>query len=30
MDYLVVYLHGFLSSPQSLKATQTLDFVKKH
>ncbi|MEP0354178.1 MAG: YqiA/YcfP family alpha/beta fold hydrolase [Paraglaciecola sp.] len=30
MDYLVIYLHGFLSSPHSLKATQTLDFVKEH
>ena len=28
MDYVVFYLHGFLSSPQSLKATQTLEFVK--
>lgn len=30
MDYLVIYLHGFLSSPESLKATQTIEFVKKH
>ncbi|MFT2089586.1 YqiA/YcfP family alpha/beta fold hydrolase [Paraglaciecola sp. 2405UD69-4] len=30
MDYLVVYLHGFLSSPQSVKATQTIAFVKEH
>lgn len=28
MEYVVIYLHGFLSSPQSLKATQTLEFVK--
>lgn len=26
----LVYLHGFLSSPQSEKAQQTLAFVKKH
>lgn len=26
----LVYLHGFLSSPQSLKAQQTLRFVKQH
>ena len=26
----LVYLHGFLSSPQSLKAQQTLAYVKKH
>jgi predicted esterase YcpF (UPF0227 family) len=25
---VVVYLHGFLSSPQSQKATQTLEFVR--
>ena len=28
MQYVVIYLHGFLSSPQSLKATQTLEFVR--
>ena len=28
MQYVVIYLHGFLSSPQSQKATQTLEFVK--
>ena len=28
MQYVVIYLHGFLSSPQSQKATQTLNFVK--
>ena len=27
MQYVVIYLHGFLSSPQSQKATQTLEFV---
>lgn len=27
MQYVVIYLHGFLSSPQSLKATQTLEFA---
>lgn len=27
MQYLVIYLHGFLSSPQSQKATQTLEFA---
>lgn len=26
----LVYLHGFLSSPESLKAQQTLAFAKKH
>lgn len=30
MDYVVVYLHGFLSSPQSVKASQTVEFVKAH
>jgi len=28
LQYVVIYLHGFLSSPQSLKATQTLEFVR--
>lgn len=28
MQYVVIYLHGFLSSPQSQKATQTLEFVR--
>ena len=28
MDYLVIYLHGFLSSPQSHKAQQTMAFVQ--
>jgi predicted esterase YcpF (UPF0227 family) len=27
VQYVVIYLHGFLSSPQSQKATQTLEFV---
>lgn len=30
MDYLVIYLHGFLSSPQSHKATQVIEFVKSN
>ncbi|MDU0353573.1 YqiA/YcfP family alpha/beta fold hydrolase [Paraglaciecola aquimarina] len=30
MQYIVIYLHGFLSSPQSHKAMQTLEFVKSH
>ena len=28
MQYIVIYLHGFLSSPQSQKATQTVEFVR--
>ena len=28
MQYVVIYLHGFLSSVQSQKATQTLEFVR--
>ena len=28
MQYVVIYLHGFLSSAQSQKATQTLAFVR--
>ena len=28
MQYVVIYLPGFLSSPQSHKATQTLEFVR--
>jgi predicted esterase YcpF (UPF0227 family) len=28
VQYVVIYLHGFLSSPQSQKATQTLKFVR--
>lgn len=28
MHYVVIYLHGFLSSPQSQKATQTIEFVR--
>lgn len=28
MQYVVIYLHGFLSSPASLKAKQTLEFVR--
>ncbi|MDP5031963.1 MAG: esterase YqiA [Paraglaciecola sp.] len=30
MEKVVIYLHGFLSSPQSQKAQQTLAFVKAH
>ncbi|KXI30264.1 YqiA/YcfP family alpha/beta fold hydrolase [Paraglaciecola hydrolytica] len=30
MEKVVIYLHGFLSSPQSLKAQQTLAFVNTH
>jgi predicted esterase YcpF (UPF0227 family) len=28
VQYVVIYLHGFLSSPQSQKATQTIEFVR--
>ena len=28
MQYVVIYLHGFLSSPQSQKAAQSLEYVK--
>jgi predicted esterase YcpF (UPF0227 family) len=28
LQYVVIYLHGFLSSPQSQKAAQTLEYVK--
>ena len=27
VQYVVIYLHGFLSSPQSQKASQTIEFV---
>lgn len=30
MQYLVIYLHGFLSSPDSQKAQQTLKYVNTH
>ena len=30
MKKVIIYLHGFLSSPQSVKAQQTLKFVKEH
>lgn len=30
MPFNLIYLHGFLSSPQSVKARQTLDFVTQH
>lgn len=30
MEYAVIYLHGFLSSPQSVKAQQTEKFVTEH
>ena len=29
-EYTVIYLHGFLSSPQSVKATQTQSFFTEH
>ncbi|MFT4993434.1 MAG: putative esterase YcpF (UPF0227 family) [Paraglaciecola sp.] len=30
MKNVIIYLHGFLSSPQSVKAQQTLDFAQMH
>jgi hypothetical protein len=30
LQYAVIYLHGFLSSPQSVKAQQTAEFVKAY
>jgi uncharacterized protein len=30
MDMTIIYLHGFLSSPQSQKAQQTLNYVHLH
>jgi predicted esterase YcpF (UPF0227 family) len=30
LSYVVIYLHGFLSSPQSQKARQTLEYVKAY
>jgi predicted esterase YcpF (UPF0227 family) len=30
VQYVVIYLHGFLSSPQSLKAAQSLEYVRAH
>ena len=30
MQYVVIYLHGFLSSPQSQKAVQFLKYVRAH
>lgn len=27
-DYALIYIHGFLSSPQSVKAQQTVEYVK--
>ncbi len=30
MNYVLIYLHGFLSSPQSHKAMQTKAFVERH
>ena len=30
MQAVVIYLHGFLSSPQSVKAQQTREFAAKH
>lgn len=28
MDYVLIYIHGFLSSPQSVKAQQTITFMQ--
>jgi predicted esterase YcpF (UPF0227 family) len=30
LSYVVIYLHGFLSSPESQKARQTLEYVKAY
>jgi len=30
VQYVVIYLHGFLSSPQSQKAVQFLEYVRAH
>lgn len=30
MDMVIIYLHGFLSSPQSQKAQQTLSYMRLH
>ena len=30
MEKVIIYLHGFLSSPQSQKAQQTLAYITKH
>jgi hypothetical protein len=30
VQYVVIYLHGFLSSPQSQKAVQFLKYVRAH
>lgn len=30
MDYVLIYIHGFLSSPQSVKAQQAIAFMQSH
>ncbi|GAC16915.1 YqiA/YcfP family alpha/beta fold hydrolase [Aliiglaciecola lipolytica] len=30
MEYVLIYIHGFMSSPQSVKAQQTLKYIEEH